>query len=165
MSFALDIQKFAQKCGKNADQVVRQTMFDLTTSIVERSPVGDPSQWEGWNEGGVKENQEHWLVKTGWVGEGYAGGRFRANWQLGIGSLPGGEINDRDKEGRKTIAKAHAMIPIKDAAGKIYYFTNNLPYAWPLEDGHSKQAPAGMVSLAKVEFQGNVNRALAKVNK
>jgi hypothetical protein len=47
----------------------------------------------------------------------------------------------------------------KDAAGKVHYITNNLPYAWRLEHGHSKQAPAGMVGLTVVEFAGIVDKA------
>jgi hypothetical protein len=158
-TFAIDMQNFVKKCKKNAHEVVAKTMMDITTSVIERSPVGDPSQWEGWEKGSIGANSDHWLVKSGFVGEGYAGGRFRANWQLGIGKLPGGTTDDRDKDGKRTRAKLHAMIPA-EAAGKVYYLTNNLPYAWPLEDGHSKQAPHGMVALTVVEFQNYINKAL-----
>jgi hypothetical protein len=161
-TFELDINKFIKKCGDNADQVVRKTMTDITTSLVERSPVGDPSKWKGWNEGGVAANKEHWLVKSGFVQEGYAGGHFRANWQLGIGSLPSGEIDARDKTGAATKAKLHGEIPEK-AAGKIYFVANNLPYAQALEDGHSGQAPEGMVALTEVEFQSMINKAVAEL--
>jgi hypothetical protein len=162
MSFALDIKKFAQKCGANADMVVRKTVQEITTSIIEMSPVGDPSKWEGWEKGGVGANQDHWLVTTGFVGEGYVGGHFRANWQLGIGSLPTGEVEGVDPSGTETKAKAKAAIPAK-AAGPVYYFGNNLPYAIPLEEGHSTQAPYGMVGLTQVRFNDFVKKAVGEL--
>ena len=160
MSFALDMKKFASKCKANGDLVVGKTVMDIATSIIERSPVGDPSQWEGWEAGSIGSNSDHWLMKAGFVGEGYAGGRFRANWQLGIGSLPSGELDEIDPAGDKTRRKLHAMIPAK-AAGKVYFLANNLPYAWPLEEGHSKQAPMGMVALTVTEFNDYIRKALA----
>jgi hypothetical protein len=42
MSFALDIQKFAQKCGANADLVTRKVVLDIGRSLVEKTPVGNP---------------------------------------------------------------------------------------------------------------------------
>ena len=41
-------------------------------------------------------------------------------------------------------------------AGDVIYLTNNLPYAVPLEEGYSKQAPAGMVALTVQDFQSVV---------
>lgn len=159
-SFAIDMQKFVKKCKDNAHAVVAATMMDITTSIIERSPVGNPSNWEGWEKGSIGANSDHWLVKSGFVVEGYSGGRFRANWQLGIGMKPVGTIDDVDKSGEKTKGKLHAAIPT-DAAGRVYYLTNNLPYAWPLEEGHSKQAPAGMVAITVTEFEDYIRKALA----
>ena len=142
MGFALDISKFAEKCARNSDQVVRKTVIDITASLVDKSPVGDP---------------EHWKHKPP---PGYAGGRFRANWQLGVDVHPEGGIDALDKSGAKTKAKARAQIP-KQAAGHVYTITNNLPYAQALEDGHSRQAPHGMVALTKIEFQGIIKKSLA----
>jgi hypothetical protein len=38
----------------------------------------------------------------------------------------------------------------------IAYIQNNLPYAQRLEDGWSKQAPAGMVALSLAELQAEI---------
>jgi hypothetical protein len=46
MSFALDINKFAQKCGKNADLLTRDVIMKVTKSIDEMSPVGNPLIWK-----------------------------------------------------------------------------------------------------------------------
>src|ERR1035437_767999 len=145
-NFELDINKFIKKCGDNADKVVRKTMFDLTKSIVERSPVGNPEMWANPD------------AKP----EGYAGGHFRANWQLGVDSMPAGIIEGIDPTGTATLSKAQEAIPVK-AAGHVYYYANNLPYASSLEEGHSHQAPSGMVGLAEVEFQGIINKASAEL--
>jgi hypothetical protein len=37
---------------------------------------------------------------------------------------------------------------------------NNLPYAVPLEYGHSKQAPGGMVRITLARFQQIVDEAI-----
>jgi len=162
MSFELDIRKFAEKAKGNADQVVGTTMFDIIKAIDEKSPVGDPSKSQGWEKGSIASNADHWLVKSGFVKEGYAGGHFRGNWQLGIGSLPSGTIDGIDPSGVATVMKAYGKIP-KKAAGLVYYYTNNLPYAIPLEEGHSKQAPTGMVGLVEVQFQSMITKNLARL--
>lgn len=165
MSFELDIKKFTQKCGENADKVVKSILFSIAGEIMERSPVGDPSKWQGWDaSASVRDNEAHWLRKAGFVGEEYEGGHFRANWQIGVNAMPQGEISGIDKSGNATLAKIRANIPAK-AAGLVYYLTNNVPYAIPLEDGHSKQAPEGIVGLTALKFQSYVNEAVNEVNR
>lgn len=79
-------------------------------------------------------------------------GRFRANWQVAIGSIPSGTLELDDRSGTATISKATATTAgVK--AGDVIYLVNNLPYAQRLEDGYSGQAPAGMVGLTVQEFQ------------
>ena len=166
MGFALDISKFAEKCAKNSDQVVRKTVIDIASSLVDKSPVGDPKTWVSlmpYTSLMTKADKARQRPKTMTRRKpppGYAGGRFRANWQLGVDVHPEGEIDALDKSGAKTKAKARAQIP-KQAAGHVYTITNNLPYAQALEDGHSRQAPHGMVGLTKIEFQGIIKKSLA----
>ena len=79
-------------------------------------------------------------------------GRFRANWQVAIGSMPNGTLSLEDKSGTATVSNATARSAgVK--AGDVIYLANNLPYAQRLEDGYSVQAPAGMVGLTVQEFQ------------
>lgn len=49
--------------------------------------------------------------------------------------------------------------------GQRLFITNNLPYAKPIEDGHSKQAPQGMVKVTVSEFDSIVNKAARSVKK
>lgn len=91
-------------------------------------------------------------------------GRARANWQVAIGSIPAGTLELNDKSGTATISRVTAAtLALK--AGDLIYLVNNLEYARPLEYGHSKQAPAGMVRLTLSEFQGVVNRAADEVSR
>jgi len=79
-------------------------------------------------------------------------GRFRGNWQVGIGSVPNGTLELDDATGVATISAAAARLA-GVTAGNIIYLANNLPYARRLEEGYSQQAPAGMVALTVQEFQ------------
>lgn len=79
-------------------------------------------------------------------------GRFRANWQVAIGSVPGGTLELTDKTGQATISKMQA-VALGVVAGQTITLANNLPYAQRLENGWSSQAPAGMVALTIQDFQ------------
>ena len=170
MSFALDIKKFAEKAGGNANRVIRKTILELSASIITRTPVGNPALWEKWNEGGVSANTEHWLVKTGFVGEGYVGGHARANWSHSVGSLNPKEFKAIDEnEGESNVSyrrierTVHAYGSDKNAADNVHFIQTSLPYIQALEDGHSTQAPHGMVGLAAVEFQSFVDKAVGEL--
>lgn len=74
-------------------------------------------------------------------------GRFRANNQVSIGNPDYSTTTNTDKSGSQTLQQGSAVI----AQGKPYsviYIQNNLPYAEPLEDGHSQQAPAGIYAVS-----------------
>lgn len=147
-TFALDLKEFAAKVGKRADDACAQMVHLVAASVDYRSPVGNPSLWQRP------------------APKGYIGGHFRANWQLGVGSLPGGTVTGIDnsskdeRTGGATTMAIGAAIP-EDAAGKVYYLANNLPYAQALEYGHSTQAPSGMVGITVTKFQGIVAEAVA----
>jgi hypothetical protein len=133
-SFAVRLQQFADKTNRNSDTLVRGVVTDIATKLVERSPVGDPSLWQ------------HPAPK------GYEPGTFRGNWQVGIGSIPSGETGRIDPGGSETLDAMIGAIG-EHPAGTVVYISNNVPYARPIEDGHSTQAPAGLVGLTAVEFQ------------
>lgn len=85
-------------------------------------------------------------------------GRFRGNWQVAIGSVPSGTLEVNDATGEATVGKVQAAA-LGVNAGDTIYLVNNLPYAQKLEDGSSKQAPAGMVALSVQDFQSIADRA------
>jgi len=146
MSFALDIQKFAKKAGDNADLVVRKVVLDIGRSLVEKTPVGNPDLWQN------PDNKP----------DGYVGGHARANWSHSIGALVNQEFKEIDATGGASIDRIISSVPVK-AAGKVHYIQNSLPYMQALEDGHSTQAPAGMVAITQTEFQDYIQKALGEL--
>jgi len=81
-------------------------------------------------------------------------GRFRGNWQTGL-DLPTGEVEETDKFGNKTIESGASKVS-NARIGDSVFIINNLPYALPLENGHSSQAPHGMVGVTVAEWPGIV---------
>lgn len=168
MSFELDLKAFAEKTSAKANAVVRKIVIDVGTSLVLKSPVGDPDFWKDWNEGGFSANENHWLLKAktkesvNFVSEGYVGGRFRANWQYGLSAANLATSEKVDPEGAATIQTIVGKVK-SDAAGEVHYITNSLPYADRLEHGYSRQAPQGMVGLTVLEYQPIVEAAARAV--
>ncbi len=141
MTFAADLERFTLKVKGLTDEVIADTVKGIAYKLDERSPVGDGKYWKSPPP------------------KGYVGGHFRANWQLGIDHLPTQEIAGVDPDGERTREQISASIP-GDAAGKIYYLANNVPYALRIEDGWSHQAPQGLVGLTVTEFQSIVDQAV-----
>ena len=51
------------------------------------------------------------------------------------------------------------MQSAKAGQDTVWTIANNLPYVEALENGHSKQAPAGMVKLALLDVTTELQRA------
>lgn len=79
-------------------------------------------------------------------------GRARANWQVGVGKYDRNIIETEDKQGSLAISKGKSAMSGTEAGDKIYV-VNNLPYIQRLEEGHSQQAPQGMVALTLQEYE------------
>ena len=145
MLFTEQLRAFAHKTDKRLNSVVKKIVFDISSKLVLRSPVGDASYW----------------IKP--APKGYVGGRFRGNWQYGLGSINSHTDETTDKGGGKTTVRISKAIP-SQAIGKIHFITNSLPYAIRLEQGHSKrQAPNGMVRLTQIEFDVIIRQAAAEL--
>jgi hypothetical protein len=89
-------------------------------------------------------------------------GRFRGNWQTGIGSKPSGTTDSTDKSGQGAINEAAAKVAGFNL-GQTIYLVNNLPYAMRLEMGSSKQAPSGMVRLTAQRAQAIADKVSAQI--
>jgi hypothetical protein len=86
-------------------------------------------------------------------------GRFRGNWQFSL-MTPDNSISlNVDPTGVETLGRIVAEAGAF-AAGQVAYITNSLPYAIPLEYGHSTQTPQGMVRVTLARFQQIVNEAV-----
>lgn len=80
-------------------------------------------------------------------------GRARANWGVMVGSPYAGATDAVDKTGAATMAAMMAAVRAWNGQGTVY-MCNNLQYSIPLEYGHSKQAPGGMVRVTIAEMGG-----------
>jgi hypothetical protein len=105
-------------------------------------------------------------------------GRFRASWATGkntAGSYDGGEQQPatgqyRDATNPPKDPSLERRITIgyqagQERIGNVYSVHNNLPYAEPLANGSSKQAPGGWVQGAAKDVQGRVRIAAARISR
>ncbi|TLP74743.1 hypothetical protein FEA48_11045 [Pseudomonas nitroreducens] len=175
-SFSAGIAQWASMVEGDLDTLFREVVKSLALRLIYSSPVGNPDLWKSnkdaaaYNLEVIRYNNELRqnpanLNKAGRLKRGlkvndsmeisrpagYVGGHFRANWQFGIGSAPGGEVDGIDPSGGATASRLVMEITAL-RAGEDAYLVNNTPYAIPLEYGHSTQAPAGMVRLAAADF-------------
>jgi len=110
-------------------------------------------------------------------------GRFRGSWRIGIGQIDLDALPDLRPLGRDRLAasqqvsdlfvpqepitaeeQAYAEDVLQNAlAGETIIISNNVPYAHELEQGHSGQAPAGVLQLSLDETLANIDAIVAKV--
>ena len=103
-------------------------------------------------------------------------GRFRASWQVGENAAgaydagpqqeaTGAYKDQTEPPGKPTPPALRRMNYSKERPGNIYSVHNNLPYAEPLANGSSKQAPAGWVQGIAKDVQGRVIAAAARIGR
>ena len=142
INFASDLKKWAKKTEQGLDHVVKTALIELSTEIIKRTPVGDPTFWKTRPP------------------VGYIGGAARGNWFAST-DHPVMTYNKAkiDKTGRDAIALATKESA--KAAGKVYYLTNNLPYIRRIEyEAWAYAAPAGMVRVSVADFQDALTNAV-----
>lgn len=88
-------------------------------------------------------------------------GRARANWRVSEGDPELKEIDRTDKTGEISKGEVFALVT-KSEGDKPVFLANNLPYAEPLENGYSKQAPEGMMRKNVARFNQLVRVEVAK---
>ncbi|QLL16529.1 hypothetical protein [Pseudomonas chlororaphis] len=183
-SFALSLAEFAAQATEAIDASLREIIIEVGSSLIRMSPVGNPEIW-AQNAVATQYNKavdEHNtalrsdpanLTKAGRLKpgrklndgmdivapEGYVGGRFRSNWHLSIDVVENVTFDEVDPDGQETIAALVSAVS-DFTAGQVAYLINNLPYAIPLEFGHSTQAPSGMVRVTVARFQQIVQEAI-----
>lgn len=119
----LDLAKAADLLDVSVGLVLKKVVFDLGRGIIKRTPVDT--------------------------------GTARANWAATQGSMPApptatfsGSKRAAGDQARGTMNQLVFGDPYSS-----YFWSNSLPYIEPLEYGHSKKAPAGMVRLAMTEVE------------
>jgi hypothetical protein len=128
MSFIIDMNKWTKKANGNTKLVIRKIVLDLYVKLVQKSPVDS--------------------------------GRFRGNWQVGI-NYPYTTQSSRIDNQPFGSAPSSGIFTEADATTKRWefndnaiYLTNNLPYAYRLEMGYSRQAPQGIARISVMEIAG-----------
>lgn len=189
-SFMASINAFIEKGKRNQELVVQKGAIKILNRLVTMSPVGNPDLWAinntavSYNDAVFEHNEELKkdlanLTKTGRLKKrarvtdsmdvkapaGYTGGRFRGNWQVSLDVQQEGETGRKDPNGNITIAVGNYMIEQFKVGTKAIYFTNNVPYAYPLEFGHSSQAPSGMIRITAEDAVKYFTEAANEVNK
>ena len=81
-------------------------------------------------------------------------GRARGNYYATIDSYS----NEQSETRTESEALSSGLNTAKQASGKLFTLTNNLPYITKLEYGSSKQAPAGMVRTSLGEIANALKR-------
>lgn len=187
--FLAAIQLFVDSSKHEMDQVVRRTGIKILAQLVEMSPIGNPDIWQvnqtasAYNDAvrdynAALRNDPANLTKSGRLKrgraindsmdikkpEGYVGGRFKNNWYVGFDSQPTQSNDTPDASGQGSNSRGMAVLEVF-RVGQVssIYFTNNLPYAAALENGHSGQAPSGMVGITAIDAAQLFREAMSEV--
>lgn len=89
-------------------------------------------------------------------------GRFRNNWNSSINSIDDSTDRGLQESGTGSIGQLESKVSSVDI-GATFNFSNSLPYANRIEyDGHSKQAPDGVVRVAILQWDNIVKHEVSK---
>lgn len=187
--FLAAIQLFIDSSKQEAEEVVRRTGIKILGRLVDMSPIGNPDIWEV-NQTAVVHNAavtnhnatlrdnpanmtksgrlKRGLLRQDSLGikkpEGYVGGRFKNNWYVGLDSQPTQSNDTPDASGQGSNSRGMAVLEVfRGGQVSSIYFTNNLPYAQALENGHSGQAPGGMVGITALDAAQLFREAMSEV--
>ena len=95
-------------------------------------------------------------------------GRFRVSWQVGENVAPGGIAPEGNYSGIPPLSRIGYS---QERVGNIYSVHNNLPYAEPLANGHSRQTAgaqggqAGWIQGIAKDVQGRVRIAADRIGR
>ena len=187
--FLAAIQLFVDSSKQEMDEVVRRTGIKLLAQLVEMSPIGNPDIWQvnqtasAYNDAvrdhnaALRDNPDN-LTRSGRLKrglrvndsmdikkpDGYVGGRFKNNWYVGFDSQPSQSNDTPDASGQGSNSRGLAVLEVF-RVGQVssIYFTNNMPYAVALENGHSGQAPGGMVGITALDAAQMFREAMSEV--
>lgn len=129
-AFSKLIRAFAEKTKVKAELVVKQIGFDLYGRIIAATPVDTGRARSAWN---IALNRA----------------------DLSIPGIPASPPAGMNSDQSAQLTGVFTVFKF----GDTIYITNNLPYAEPLENGHSHQAPAGMARTSLLATEANL-RAL-----
>lgn len=134
MSFGSDLDSFAKKAPKQVDEARRKTVLDLFSAIIKSTPVDT--------------------------------GRAKGNWQTSVGTVRAAVLERMDPTGQgdmSTEVETELLAALAQwSDDDTITLANGLPYILRLEDGSSKQAPAGMARRNVKRFEPLLKAAAAQ---
>jgi hypothetical protein len=92
-------------------------------------------------------------------------GRFRVSWQIGQNAADGTPASEGSYGAGITPPRGSNYQSGQEKLGNYYSVHNNLPYAEPLAQGSSKQAPAGWVDRTAREMQRFVDQNWERIRR
>ena len=135
--FAKRIDRIAVQVEGNVEQAVKDCASAVLRSVVVNTPVD-----------------------TGMARSNWSPALDRAFDGLFSARVPGEKGATAEENAAATIEAGMPTIEAFDvAANREIHITNNAPHIQPLNDGHSKQAPAGFVQIAVMEGLATVKGA------
>lgn len=130
--FERDLDKFAASLNIGVEQVVKKIALDVFTGVVRKTPVDK--------------------------------GRARASWVIGVERPLNSPELSTDKTFSAAEAAQFANLELAELSRlkpfDTVFISNSLPYIEALEDGHSKQAPQGMVAVTLSEVERDLDRII-----
>ncbi len=90
-------------------------------------------------------------------------GRFSQNWNASV-DRPDSSTHDVTSEGY-ALAAGRPIVSGFRLSRQALWWTNGLPYAERLENGYSKQAPAGMIAVTEREMRSVIDRIGARIGR
>lgn len=133
-AFEFDLRKFADSLGIEFGTAIRKVVLDIHRAVSDLSPVDT--------------------------------GRFRASWGIAQFKIPTDPGAPPVKKGEKVSIDSEQRKRTKglnDEPYTLWYIYNNLPYAQSLEDGHSDQAPEGILDLALATVEAELDDAFGNL--
>lgn len=146
-SFANQIRDFRIDFTNLSDEVYRITVIKFFGQVVRASPVQESPA---------------------------TGGRFRGNWFVTIGT-PSTQVTTSIRPASQVNREIEQTVNQADNA-RIFWLTNNLPYAEVLEfggyedgpktvGGFSRQAPQGVVRITAMQFSRIFNENAVRLSR
>jgi hypothetical protein len=127
-AFGADLDAFAKALELNIGIVARRVTLDIHGRVSDISPVDT--------------------------------GRFRASWGIHPHSIPSdsGAAATTGEPDSVALSEQQGRIVMNDREDPytVWWVYNNLPYAQALENGHSGQAPSGVLALALAGAEADV---------
>lgn len=125
MSWSKDLKNIIIKNEKLTEKQLRAGLFDAANTVILGSPVGNKDTWQN------PDSAPSW----------YVGGSYRSAHKISINKITSAD-NGIESQSSTMIRLNGELAKFK--IGETLFMTNSLPYATPLEYGHSSQAPNGI---------------------